>query len=364
MSASTEKLKFHWFAERFPTMDDEGIANLAKDIQAQGQQFPIILDQDGLGIDGRNRAIACALVGVEPLTQWRHFKGDAEVIRFIWSANSERRHLTSSQKAVLSLEMLPALEEEARERKRQHGGTAPGRSKDHSVNSLTECSDADNEGKAAQAAAAITGTNRQYISDAKRLQTEAPELLERVRVGELSIPAAVRESRPHVANNSGNNEWYTPSLFIECARACMGSIDTDPASSEVANQTVKANVFYTEQEDGLRHRWAGNVWMNPPYASPLIGQFADAITTKYIAGEIAQACILVNNATETAWFQTMLRSSSGVCFVKSRIKFLDPSGAPSGAPLQGQCVLYMGPNVQSFAEEFGDIGEVWGPYVG
>lgn len=98
--------------------------------------------------------------------------------------------------------------------------------------------------------------------------------------------------------------------------------------------------------------------MNPPYAQPLMSDFAEAVTSKYQAGEIKQACILVNNATETQWFQRMLEAASAVCLPKSRIKFVDPQGNPSGAPLQGQAIIYMGDRVKSFAAAFSDEGAV------
>ena len=53
--------------------------------------------------------------------------------------------------------------------------------------------------------------------------------------------AVEKVKKPWVTQNTGNNEWYTPPVFIEAARAVMGSIDTDPASCETANQNVKAN---------------------------------------------------------------------------------------------------------------------------
>ena len=98
--------------------------------------------------------------------------------------------------------------------------------------------------------------------------------------------------------------------------------------------------------------------MNPPYAQPLIAEFCEAVATKISSGEIEQACVLVNNGTETGWFQRLLDEAAAVCFVKSRIKFLDPEGKPSGAPLQGQAIVYMGPNADAFAQQFSALGKV------
>ena len=164
-------------------------------------------------------------------------------------------------------------------------------------------------------------------------------------------------SIPHVAQNTGENEWYTPPEFIEAARAVMGGIDCDPASSAIANETVKAEKFFTAEQDGRDKEWGRRVWMNPPYAQPLIAEFSKGISSRYESGKVQEACVLVNNATETGWFQGMMAVAAAVAFIKSRVRFLDPEGNP-GAPLQGQCVLYFGENKERFSNEFSRFGIV------
>ena len=39
----------------------------------------------------------------------------------------------------------------------------------------------------------------------------------------------------------------------------MGGIDLDPASSDIAQQTVKTTRYYTIVDDGLSHDWSGRV---------------------------------------------------------------------------------------------------------
>lgn len=181
-----------------------------------------------------------------------------------------------------------------------------------------------------------------------------------LKVEKMEVAAALGNEeavRAHVANNSGNNEWYTPAKYIDLAREVMGGIDCDPATSEIANQTVKAKTIFTAEDDGLAQTWRGRVWMNPPYAQPLMSDFAEAVSAKFESGEIEQACILVNNATETQWFQRMVSVANAVCFPKFRIKFLDPQHKP-GAPLQGQAIIYMGDNMELFVAAFKSEGAV------
>jgi ParB family chromosome partitioning protein len=168
-----------------------------------------------------------------------------------------------------------------------------------------------------------------------------------------------RQKTVHVAHNSGNNEWYTPPRFTDAAHRVMGDIDLDPASCAFANQFVKAKRYYSIEDDGLEQPWEGRVWMNPPYSGDLVPRFINKLVEHVRSGDITEACILVNNATETAWFQTALSVVTCMCLVKGRIKFFSVDGEPRYTGLQGQVVLYVGTNGARFAEEYGQFGAIF-----
>lgn len=158
----------------------------------------------------------------------------------------------------------------------------------------------------------------------------------------------------HVSNNSGDNEWYTPPEYTEAARTVMGSIDLDPASTEEANESVRAESILTEEDNGLEANWQGRVWMNPPYARPLIDAFCGKLAEDYSAGRVQEACVLVNNATETGWFHALAEVAAAICFPRHRVRFWHPE--KKAAPLQGQAIVYLGPNVEAFRREFVQFG--------
>lgn len=177
-------VKSHEVANLFPLMSGDEYASLAADIDANGLREPIWTYQGEI-IDGRNRFRACTEVKVAP--RFREWDGHGSLVMFIVSLNLHRRHLSSSQKAALAVEVLPMLEAEARQRQIALAGT---RRKNRS--DLSE-QIPQGTGKSSGHAASIFKTNEHYVSDAKQLKADSPEKFEAVRQGSKTLTQAKRE---------------------------------------------------------------------------------------------------------------------------------------------------------------------------
>ena len=195
------------------------------------------------------------------------------------------------------------------------------------------------------------GIGERTAQDLMRLRSTYAEIR---KVCVFDSVSAALKAPAHVSHASGENEWYTPPKIIEAARSTMGGIDLDPASSEKAQETVVADSFFTAEDDGLNQDWSGRTWINPPYEAKLVGPFVE----KLLSGPVEQAIILVNNATETKWGQALLERADAICFPSGRIQFLDSEGSPKQSPLQGQMIVGIGVEVESFRREFQSIGAV------
>jgi phage N-6-adenine-methyltransferase len=151
---------------------------------------------------------------------------------------------------------------------------------------------------------------------------------------------------------TGENEWYTPIEYIEAARKAMGGLDLDAASSEHAQLVIKAPRFFSLENDALGQEWVGRVWLNPPFAQPLIEQFIDKLLAEYEAHRLSDAVLLTHNYTDTVWFHKAAARAEKICFTRGRIRFVNKEGVLA-APTQGQAFFYFGSRrVASFVQAF------------
>ena len=188
-------------------------------------------------------------------------------------------------------------------------------------------------------------------SSGTRVPLSGAEVARKIAAGGLDA------ARNHRAEGTGENEWFTPPEYIAAAREVMGGIDLDPATHPLAQKTIGARQFYTAADDGLAQPWHGRVWLNPPYAQPLIAQFIKKLVEEVGLQNVQQAILLTHNYTDTAWFHQAERWADRICFTRGRVKFVDADGSDC-APTQGQAFFYFGTETEQFSEIFGRFGFV------
>ena len=116
--AEVQKLA-HPAANIFPMMSDSELDVLAKDIAENGQNEGIIY-LHGKIIDGRNRWVACEMIGKEDVWE-AELEGDPDPVAYVLSQNLHRRHLTESQRSMVAARTKEYHAKAAKERQKDAG---------------------------------------------------------------------------------------------------------------------------------------------------------------------------------------------------------------------------------------------------
>lgn len=150
----------HPLSQLFPMMSEPDLVLLAKDIKENGQHEPIVM-LDGMVLDGRNRWNACKLAGVEPYCE--DYDG-LNPLTWVISLNLHRRHLSTSQRAMVAAALVEQLQQRAE---------LPGRPRDQ--------------------AATMLNVSPRLVQDAMRVRREAaPEVIRAVEQNEVKVSAAAK----------------------------------------------------------------------------------------------------------------------------------------------------------------------------
>jgi ParB-like chromosome segregation protein Spo0J len=213
MTAETKKYEFHPYADLFPILDEDsvGFKALIEDIKANRQYEPVYL-YEGKILDGRNRYDACQLLGKDIIT--RDYPG-TDPIGFVLSVNLHRRHLNTSQRAMVAAK-LTNLEAGAN----QHS-----------------------EGTSIEVASKLLNVGRASIERARQVLAKGdPSLIEEVEQGETSVTAAAAEAtKPEEPDKGKDPKAPNPEKIDKIADRLMTALkelkdyDADTAIAAASN---------------------------------------------------------------------------------------------------------------------------------
>ncbi|MET8623741.1 ParB N-terminal domain-containing protein [Kitasatospora sp. NPDC004669] len=187
-------------------LDEDELKALADDIKKIGQLQPIVLDNTGRLLDGRNRLKACELIGAEPV--FMTYEGN-DPGGYALSVNLHRRNLTKGQVAMIAAKASSDSEQQGRSGPEQsarsvaeQAGVSLGRigqastvirHASHLVDSVISGSVSLDD--AYKEARELKSKAESFEGQLARLRAEDPDLADRVVEGELSLPGAWAERK-------------------------------------------------------------------------------------------------------------------------------------------------------------------------
>ncbi len=169
-------MQFHPAAGILPLLEESDLESLTDDIRKHGLREPI-KTYEGKILDGRHRYLACLKIGRTPT--YEEAKTD-DPVSYVLSLNLHRRHLTTSQKALVGVQAKEAFAAAAKER--MLAGTKP-----DPMENLPQ----GDYGTARDRAGKALGISGKLIDLAEKvLKSGIPELVNAVDHGRMSVSAA------------------------------------------------------------------------------------------------------------------------------------------------------------------------------
>ena len=144
--------------------------------------------------------------------------------------------------------------------------------------------------------------------------------------------------------DSSSDNFYTPGWLVDQINYFYeGSIDLDPCADPL--KRIPADKHYCFHDNGLKQKWKGNIFCNPPYSrsrSTSIDRWLAKTMLAYEEGH--EVLLLLPTNLDTKWGQSILDSNQkkGDCkilFVRGRIKFLNSDYSISKSPGRFSSIL-------------------------
>jgi hypothetical protein len=127
-------------------------------------------------------------------------------------------------------------------------------------------------------------------------------------------------------NKGTSDEHYTPKHIFKALNVIF---DLDVAAP-LGGGNAPALYYFDEERDGLKQKWWGNVWMNPPYSSP------SAWVDKFLDHKQGIALLPI---TRGRWWDRLWAESGAILPTAYNLKFERPNGEAT-KPILFRTALY------------------------
>ena len=156
-----------------PNLSEKDYDNLKNSIEKNGLWVTILVNSQGIILDGHNRYDICKELGIEPRFAIRTFENKLLEKKFVIECNLYRRHLNDFQKSELGIPLLEIEKELAKIRVNQHS---------------LPSNEGEQKGEATQIVSKNIGVSKSTFERAKKIIEEAPEeVKENLREGKTTI---------------------------------------------------------------------------------------------------------------------------------------------------------------------------------
>jgi hypothetical protein len=209
-AGQAQEMEFHPLCELFPPMSDEEFKSLMDSIKAHGL-LALITTYEGKILDGRHCYKACLLAGVE--SRFEEYQGN-DPVGFVIAKNMARRHLTTSQRAMLVAEL----------EKFGHGG----KRQDANLHFATRSE-----------VAQMMVVSPRLVASAKVVKEKgSPDLIEAVRLGKMSVSEAEAQIKKTAGGPKAkaNAEDATNKVTGERSKTRGKASKQGPSSTEAERQ--------------------------------------------------------------------------------------------------------------------------------
>jgi site-specific DNA-methyltransferase (adenine-specific) len=135
--------------------------------------------------------------------------------------------------------------------------------------------------------------------------------------------------------SSNKMDWSTPQDFFDKLNEEF-HFTLDSCADDFNHKCKK---YYTEEQDGLKQDWSGEVvFCNPPYGRE-VAKWVRKCFNEVYRGKCKCAVMALPARTDVRWFHEYIYNKSEIRFVKGRLKF---GGQTQPAPFPSMVVIFRG----------------------